>query len=706
MSEPTIPTMPHTAPRLYGIAALVAFIVVSGLWLVTRFTAADLSRDLHAWEEKLNLVAESRATDVSRWVEGNIKELQTLAENPSMQLYMTELQMKKKMDPENEPAQMTYLRNLLLFTAERGGFGTGRDTPSIPADLPPESKSGLGIFDNKGKLIVSTPMEPATKDLLFNYASTSLKAPAGIIDIRKDGEGTPIIGFVVPVFSIQGDHTTSGQIGHIIGIKTVGDNLFGLLKYSGSTEKSLESILVRVTDNKVEYISPLSDGTGPLSKQSPLDPKVSAEAALIRIPGNFVMDAKDYRDYTVLATSRTITGTPWVLVTKINRHEALAQSEERRANMVVFFFLIITAIVLIIVAVWWQAHSRRSMMLSDHFREMAAKSAAQEKLLRLVTNHQPEPIYIIDDQKVFRFANQQAALDASMSEPSMPGKNLNDVWGYTRASSISQQCDKAREVGHIVYSVQNVQRRGEEKIVRSVYIPLEHIPVAGLPEPTPGVLVVEQDISNVVHERERRVEVQRQLVQMLVWMVDKRDPFAANHSHMVSQVAYAIAIGMGLDDVTIETAQTAANLLNIGKIVVPTELLTKTDSLTDDEKRIIHESMNAAAELVAGIRFDGPVAETLRQWQEKWDGSGILGIRGDKILITARIIAVANTFIGMISPRAWRNALTIEDANKFLLDQSGTLFDRRVVITLVNYVENQNGRAWLQALLGGQQKAA
>ncbi len=694
------------APRLYGIVALIAAIVLVGLWLVGRFTAVDLARDMQSWQEKLNLIAESRTSDVGRWVQGNIKELQSLADNPSLQLYMTELQMKKKTESGNEPAQTSYLRNLLLFTAQRGGFGNGRDTPSIPADLPPESKSGLAILDSNNQLIVSTPMQPAARDMLLDYAKQPAGAQPSLIDIRKDSDGTPIIGFIVPVFSIQGDHSANGQIGRIIGIKAIGDNLFGLLKYPGTTEKTLESILVRISDGKLEYLSPLLDGTAALSKQAPLAPAKSAEAALTQTIGNFSADKKDYRDQKVLATSRAIAGTPWTLVVKIDKDEALAQSEERRAGMVVFFFLIIAAIVLIIVAVWWHAHSRRSLMLSTHFRALAAQAEAQERLLRLVADHQPEPIYIIDAQHIFRFANRQAAQDAAMSEASLPGKTLAAVRGYARAAYVAQQCGKARQDGGIIYDVQRLQQKGEEKIIRSAYVPLDHIPVAELPEPTPGVLVVEQDISEVVHEREQRLETHRQIVQMLIWMVDKRDPFAANHSLLVSQIAHAVALGMGLDEVTADTARTAASLMNIGKIVVPTELLTKTKSLSEEEKRTIHESMNAAADLLEGIRFDGPVAESIRQWQEKWDGTGPLGLKGEAILISARIIAVVNAFVGMISPRSWRTAISIDAANKFLLDQAGTHFDRRVVITLINYLENQTGRAWLQTVLEGQQKAA
>ena len=258
---------------------------------------------------------------------------------------------------------------------------------------------------------------------------------------------------------------------------------------------------------------------------------------------------------------------------------------------------------------------------------------------------------------------------------------------------------QSRQVG---YDEQRAIHDGEEKVIRSAYVPLDHIPVAELPKNTPGVMVVEQDISEVVREREGRLETQRQLIRTLVTLVDKRDPFAANHSQLVAQVAYEIAVEMGLDDVMAETTSISGSLMNIGKIVVPAELLTKTSKLTEAERAIIHDSMNAAADLLSGISFDGPVAETLRQWQEKWDGSGSLKLKGEEILVSARIIAVTNAFIGMISPRSWRTAMPIEAANKFLLDQSGSHFDHRVVIALINFVENHSGSEWLKKILDGQ----
>jgi HD-GYP domain-containing protein (c-di-GMP phosphodiesterase class II) len=132
---------------------------------------------------------------------------------------------------------------------------------------------------------------------------------------------------------------------------------------------------------------------------------------------------------------------------------------------------------------------------------------------------------------------------------------------------------------------------------------------------------------------------------------------------------------------------------------VPSAILTKKTALAEDEIQVVRESMQQSASLLGGIEFSGPVADTLTQAGERVDGGGPLGLKGDHILMTARIIAAANAFVGMISPRSYRPALKIEEATGLLLREIDTQLDRRVVVALINFVENQRGREALVALL-------
>src|SRR3546814_11267877 len=86
--------------------------------------------------------------------------------------------------------------------------------------------------------------------------------------------------------------------------------------------------------------------------------------------------------------------------------------------------------------------------------------------------------------------------------------------------------------------------------------------------------------------------------------------------------------------------------------------------------QMIRNSVFASADLIRNIEFDGPVEETLRQLQEQYDGSGgPKGLKGDEILLTARVVAVANAFVGMVSARSWRAGMDFDKAVDVLLGE-------------------------------------
>ena len=108
---------------------------------------------------------------------------------------------------------------------------------------------------------------------------------------------------------------------------------------------------------------------------------------------------------------------------------------------------------------------------------------------------------------------------------------------------------------------------------------------------------------------------------------------------------------------------------------------------------MIRQSVLTSAELIEGVEFDGPVADTIRQIQERWDGSGQpSNLAEEDILPTARVVAVANAFVGMVSARAYRQGMSFDEASKALVSGAGTAFDRRPVSALLQYLDIEGGR--------------
>lgn len=687
-------------PNLYGIIAVVAVFAFAGVFWMSQEMRDQRERDLRIWQEKLNLIADSRAEEVSKWVSTQSGGLKKLAENPSLKLYFNELS-SGAVDAEGaEPAQKVFIRNLLTFTSDRLGFSPLGLPMSvqIPTQIQYEASTGIALFDMKGTMVVATPYLSNIEPTLLEEMQKTPVRESALLDIRKNAEGKLLMGFVVPVWGIQDNPGEGEPIARVLGIKGVDEGLFGLLKHPGVSEKTLEISLVREENGNIVFLSPAADGTDPLAKRTTNDPATLAESKVVQAPNTFVIE-RNAEAREVLATGRNIAGTPWTLLVSINRDEALAASNARLNARALIMVLIIGLVSAGLSAVWYFTSSRRIVHASRHYRDVAERATAQQKLLKLVADHQPEAIYLLDKDLRYRFANRASAQSADMNAADMSGKPVSDVLGKARAWEIAEMCGRVMETGETTEIVRRRQEGGDEAVVRTQFVPCPSLPVSSLPPQTPGVLVVEQNITEVVHEREKRLRAHEQLVDMLLMMVDRRDPHAAYHSQMVSDIAYEVANAMRLEPSIVEAARIAGSLMNVGKIVLPAEVLTKTESLSDEERRSLREATYMSADLLEGVAFDVPVAATLRQSLEHWDGSGPQHIAGEDILLSARIVAVANAFAGMTSPRGWRPALTIDAAIEQLLAQENKQFDRKVVVALIDFIDNHGGRVRVQEFL-------
>jgi PAS domain S-box-containing protein len=159
-----------------------------------------------------------------------------------------------------------------------------------------------------------------------------------------------------------------------------------------------------------------------------------------------------------------------------------------------------------------------------------------------------------------------------------------------------------------------------------------------------------------------------------------RDPYTAGHQHRVGELACAIATEMGVEAEVIAGIQVAATIHDVGKLIVPAEILSSPGRLKEAEFALIKQHPQAGYDIVSGIEFPWPVPEMVLQHHERLDGSGYPnGLRGEEIAMGARIIAVADTVEAITSHRPYRPALGLEVAIKVISDGRGTLFDPEVV---------------------------
>jgi putative nucleotidyltransferase with HDIG domain len=169
-------------------------------------------------------------------------------------------------------------------------------------------------------------------------------------------------------------------------------------------------------------------------------------------------------------------------------------------------------------------------------------------------------------------------------------------------------------------------------------------------------------------------------VQAMATVVESRDPYTAGHQRRVAELARAIASEMRLPIHQIDGIRMAAVIHDLGKIVVPAEILSKPTKLKKSEFEIIKDHPQAGYEILKDIAFPWPIARIILEHHENMDGSGYPnGSAGENILLESKILTVADVVEAMASHRPYRPSLGIDAALKEIEMNKGTHYDVTVV---------------------------
>jgi PAS domain S-box-containing protein len=238
-----------------------------------------------------------------------------------------------------------------------------------------------------------------------------------------------------------------------------------------------------------------------------------------------------------------------------------------------------------------------------------------------------------------------------------------------------------------------LRKDGSEGVCETSLLPLrdEHSTMI-------AVLGVCRDIT----ERKRSAEIlQRSYDQLretfiatvntLASTIEMRDPHTAGHQRRVTILACAIAEDMGLTEDQFDGLRMAGLIHDLGKINVPAEILSKPGRINEIEFSLIRYHPQICHDILKTIELPWPVAKIVLQHHERLDGSGYpQGLRGDEIMIEARILAVADVVEAMASHRPYRPALGIEQAFEEIINGKGARYDPEVVDTCVRLFSEKN----------------
>jgi len=185
-------------------------------------------------------------------------------------------------------------------------------------------------------------------------------------------------------------------------------------------------------------------------------------------------------------------------------------------------------------------------------------------------------------------------------------------------------------------------------------------------------------------ERKQNLERMRKALSATVRSISRaaemKDPYTAGHQLRVADLAVAIAAEMGLSVDRRDFIRTASTIHDIGKIAIPTEILSKPAKLSNPEFGLIKTHSQSGFDILKDIDFPWPVADVVLQHHERMDGSGYpRGLKAENILLEARILAIADVVEAIASHRPYRPALSIDIALEEISRNKGILYDADVV---------------------------
>ncbi len=643
------------------------------IWLVFQYVATEKQRDIQHWQQQLSVIAESQKRNIEDWLQTSARQFKQLAENPLVQIFVTEFGQYKTSDmSESQRGQLHHLKNLLDSTAQRAGVFTRARNRANDITLV---NDGLALMVS-GKVLLATKYFPEDDTQVRVVAEKALQQRRQVISvIYQNHAGQPRLIVATPVSSVQA--VQSGDFrGVVVAVMDPALSLYKIIAQQWLTSASEEAILVMDDGSHAVSMSPLQGRH--LFYRTPVEDVESALVFAVKAPGEFALK-RDRDNIEVLVTSRRIDNTDWILVQKIDAQEALQESISHQRFILIILLLAVFVVAVSFIAVWRHATSLR-------LQKTMQRLAARTELLNAVSGSIRDYIFLLDHDERLIMINDALSSFLGISQDDIKGKSLSHLYDSETVSKLLEIAGQGE--------VRNKEVRLDINGRRYDY----HVSIVELGDGKykQSRLYVLHNITELKDSQYRHNRLLESVIKTIIRLTDVHDPHCEKHSERTREVAVAIARTMGLSPLRTDALAMAAQLANIGKLFVPARLLTSEEVLTEEQALALRESNRHTVELLQGLDFEGPVIDIVRQKNEYLDGSGYPdGITGEEILIESRILAVANAFVAMTSSRAYRAGKRVNDVLDILFEQADTHYDRRVLTALLVVAEqNQNWSDW------------
>lgn len=328
--------------------------------------------------------------------------------------------------------------------------------------------------------------------------------------------------------------------------------------------------------------------------------------------------------------------------------------------------------------------------------DITERKQAEQKLkqtldtLKLFVEHAPAAIAMFNRKMEYIAYSRRFVTDYGLSDESLIGRSHYDVFPELPQSykDIHQRCLN----GAVEKSAAEPFERLSGK---TDWVSWEIHPWYERRGRIGGIILFSEVVTEQVraadehHKTEERlVSSLKNIIEVISRAIELRDPYTAGHQIRVKQLAVAIAADLGLAQKEIESIALAAIVHDVGKLHIPADFLSKPGKLTDLEYSIIKTHSQYGFDILKDVEFPWPIAQMVLQHHERIDGSGYPNhLKGDQLLLGAKILMVSDVVEAIASHRPYRAALGIDQALSEIREQSGKKYDSEVVDSCLRLFE-------------------
>lgn len=323
-------------------------------------------------------------------------------------------------------------------------------------------------------------------------------------------------------------------------------------------------------------------------------------------------------------------------------------------------------------------------------RDVTERRKAEDSWRRsdFIVNTSKNWMSLINEKYIYEAVNDAFCRAHQKDRQQIIGRTVADIWGKKifdkTIKGHLERCFAGEEVNYQTYF--------DLKPFKFQYFDVSYYPYRDRHGKITNAVVVSHNISDrkkVEEElQESFIRLQKTLeetIDSLAFALQMKDPFTADHQRRVAELACRIAKEMNFTDDCISSIRLSSLIHDIGKIHIPSEILSKPSKLSEVEFDIIKTHSQAGYDILKSIEFPWPIADIVLQHHERLNGSGYpSSLREEVILKEAKVMAVADVVEAISSHRPYRPALGMNKALEEISEKKGVLYDSDVVNVCLN----------------------